>query len=194
MYFPEESNRYGLGVLPDRHALVADAAGNDIIRALPGRDVTTMARFDLVAMVGFHQHQRADAVGILCGMERRKVMAAGETGLQHYRRPFRAAAMDKERPTPEPNQRAGSERVGRDGRGRWHLVGRGVRAAIDAALPACVVGRQQRTAASTSFSSCTAPALGADFAGTPAGVRGTGGARVGGAPEDSFRAPRTAHA
>ena len=52
--------------LPDRDALVADAAGNDIIRVLPRRDVTTMARFDLVAMVGFHQHQRADGVGILC--------------------------------------------------------------------------------------------------------------------------------
>jgi hypothetical protein len=72
MYFPEESNRYGLGVLPDRDALVAHAAGNDIIRVLPPGDVTTMARFDPVAMVGFHQHQRADGVGILCGIELRK--------------------------------------------------------------------------------------------------------------------------
>jgi hypothetical protein len=45
--FPEESNPYGLAVLPDGDALVADAAGNDLIRVSPDGDATTMARFDL---------------------------------------------------------------------------------------------------------------------------------------------------
>ncbi|MGH9252513.1 MAG: ScyD/ScyE family protein [Acidimicrobiales bacterium] len=44
---PEESNPYGLAVLPDGDALVADAAGNDLIRISPDGNATTMARFDL---------------------------------------------------------------------------------------------------------------------------------------------------
>jgi hypothetical protein len=48
--FPEESNPYGLGVLPNGDALVADAAGNDLIRVSPDGDATTMARFDLATV------------------------------------------------------------------------------------------------------------------------------------------------
>ena len=33
--FPEESNPYGLAVLPNGDALVADAAGNDLLRVTP---------------------------------------------------------------------------------------------------------------------------------------------------------------
>src|SRR5690606_21279348 len=45
--FPEESNPYGLTILPNGDALVADAAGNDIIRVTPEGDAVTVARFDL---------------------------------------------------------------------------------------------------------------------------------------------------
>lgn len=45
--FPEESNPYGLWILPNGDALVADAAGNDIIRVSPAGDAFTVARFDL---------------------------------------------------------------------------------------------------------------------------------------------------
>ena len=45
--FPEESNPYGLAVTRDGDALVADAAGNDLIRVSPDGDATTVARFDL---------------------------------------------------------------------------------------------------------------------------------------------------
>jgi len=45
--FPEESNPYGLGVMANGDALVADAAGNDLIRVSPDGDAITMARFDL---------------------------------------------------------------------------------------------------------------------------------------------------
>jgi hypothetical protein len=44
---PIESNAYGLGVLPNGDALVADAAGNDIIRVSPDGTARTIARFDL---------------------------------------------------------------------------------------------------------------------------------------------------
>jgi glucose/arabinose dehydrogenase len=43
---PAESNPYGLGVMPDGDALVADAANNDIIRVSPDGTATTVARFD----------------------------------------------------------------------------------------------------------------------------------------------------
>jgi hypothetical protein len=42
---PAESNPYGLAALPNGDALVADAAGNDILRVTPSGDVTTVARF-----------------------------------------------------------------------------------------------------------------------------------------------------
>ena len=42
---PGESNPYGLAVLPGGDALVADAAGNDVLRVTPAGDVTTVARF-----------------------------------------------------------------------------------------------------------------------------------------------------
>jgi hypothetical protein len=45
--FPEESNPYGLTITPEGDALVADAAGNDIIKVTPSGDATTVARFDL---------------------------------------------------------------------------------------------------------------------------------------------------
>ena len=45
--FPEESNPYGLTVMPNGDALVADAAANDIIRVTPAGVATTVARFDL---------------------------------------------------------------------------------------------------------------------------------------------------
>ena len=44
---PEESNAYGLTVAPNGDALVADAAGNDIIRVTPAGAATTLARFDI---------------------------------------------------------------------------------------------------------------------------------------------------
>jgi hypothetical protein len=43
---PEESNPYGLAVLRNGDALVADAANNDILRVTPDGGVTTVARFD----------------------------------------------------------------------------------------------------------------------------------------------------
>ena len=45
--FPEESNPYGLTIMPNGDALVADAAGNDIVRVTPDGVATTLARFDL---------------------------------------------------------------------------------------------------------------------------------------------------
>jgi hypothetical protein len=44
---PIESNPYGLTLLRNGDALVADAAGNDIIRVTPDGVATTVARFDL---------------------------------------------------------------------------------------------------------------------------------------------------
>ncbi len=44
---PGESNPYGLTVMPGGDALVADAAGNDIIRVAPDGSASTVARFDL---------------------------------------------------------------------------------------------------------------------------------------------------
>ena len=44
---PGESNPYGLTVMPSGDALVADAAGNDVIRVTPAGDATTVARFDI---------------------------------------------------------------------------------------------------------------------------------------------------
>ena len=49
--FPEESNVYGLTIAPNGDALVADAAGNDIVRVTPDGDAWTVARFDLEAVV-----------------------------------------------------------------------------------------------------------------------------------------------
>ena len=43
---PFESNPYGLAVTLSGDALVADAAGNDLIRVTPGGKPTTMARWD----------------------------------------------------------------------------------------------------------------------------------------------------
>ena len=44
---PIESNPYGLAIAPNGDALVADAAGNDLIRVTPDGAATTVARFDL---------------------------------------------------------------------------------------------------------------------------------------------------
>ena len=44
---PAESNPYGLAALPSNDVLVADAAGNDIIRVSPNGDAVTVARFTL---------------------------------------------------------------------------------------------------------------------------------------------------
>ncbi|MGH9119606.1 MAG: ScyD/ScyE family protein [Acidimicrobiales bacterium] len=44
---PNESNPYGLAVMANGDALVADAAGNDLIRVTPSGEATTMARFDV---------------------------------------------------------------------------------------------------------------------------------------------------
>ncbi len=44
---PTESNPYGLAALPNGDALVADAAGNDLLRVTPEGDITTVARFDV---------------------------------------------------------------------------------------------------------------------------------------------------
>lgn len=41
---PEESNPFGIAALPDGSALVADAAGNDLLRVYPDGDVVTVAR------------------------------------------------------------------------------------------------------------------------------------------------------
>jgi hypothetical protein len=42
---PSESNPYGLAVLPNGDALVADAAGNDVLRVTKRGDISTFARF-----------------------------------------------------------------------------------------------------------------------------------------------------
>jgi len=44
---PTESNPYGLTVMANGDALVADAAGNDIIRVTPDGEASTVARLDL---------------------------------------------------------------------------------------------------------------------------------------------------
>jgi hypothetical protein len=44
---PVESNPYGLAVADNGDALVADAAGNDLLRVTPQGEVTTVARFDV---------------------------------------------------------------------------------------------------------------------------------------------------
>lgn len=44
---PTESNPYGLIVLPEGDALVADAASNDLLRVEPDGDTVTVARFDV---------------------------------------------------------------------------------------------------------------------------------------------------
>jgi hypothetical protein len=41
---PEESNPFGVAALPDGSALVADAAGNDLLRVYPGGRIVTVAR------------------------------------------------------------------------------------------------------------------------------------------------------
>jgi hypothetical protein len=41
---PEESNPYGVAALPDGSALVADAAGNDLLRVYPNGRIVTVAR------------------------------------------------------------------------------------------------------------------------------------------------------
>lgn len=41
---PEESNPYGVAALPDGSALVADAAGNDLLRVYPDGSIVTVAR------------------------------------------------------------------------------------------------------------------------------------------------------
>ena len=45
--FPEETNPYGLTIMANGEALVADAANNDVIRVTPDGVPTTVARFDL---------------------------------------------------------------------------------------------------------------------------------------------------
>ena len=48
---PEESNPYGLTIMPNGDALVADAAGNDVIRVTPDGDrLPPVARFDVKAV------------------------------------------------------------------------------------------------------------------------------------------------
>lgn len=42
--FPEHSNPYGLEVLPDGDVLVADAAGNDLLKVSPDGDIVTVVR------------------------------------------------------------------------------------------------------------------------------------------------------
>lgn len=44
---PEESNPYGLTIDRRGNALVADAAGNDLLKVTPSGEVRTVARFDL---------------------------------------------------------------------------------------------------------------------------------------------------
>jgi hypothetical protein len=51
---PTESNPYGLAILPTGDALVADAAGNDLLRVTPDGDATTMARFDVESISTSH--------------------------------------------------------------------------------------------------------------------------------------------
>jgi NHL repeat-containing protein len=52
--FAEESNPYGLTVTPQGDALVADAAGNDLIRVTPEGDASTVAMFDLESILTDH--------------------------------------------------------------------------------------------------------------------------------------------
>ena len=52
--FPEESNPYGLTVMANGDALVADAANNDVIRVTPAFVATTVARFDLEVVATNH--------------------------------------------------------------------------------------------------------------------------------------------
>ncbi|MEP6660907.1 MAG: ScyD/ScyE family protein [Acidimicrobiales bacterium] len=51
---PTESNPYGLTVDHDGDALVADAAGNDVLRVTPDGVTTTVARFDLESVSTDH--------------------------------------------------------------------------------------------------------------------------------------------
>ena len=51
---PTETNPYGLAVAPNGDALVADAAGNDLIRVTPDGVATTVARFDLEVISTSH--------------------------------------------------------------------------------------------------------------------------------------------
>jgi hypothetical protein len=51
---PTESNPYGLAILPTGDALVADAAGNDLLRVTPDGDASTMARFDVESISTSH--------------------------------------------------------------------------------------------------------------------------------------------
>jgi streptogramin lyase len=51
---PIESNPYGLTVMPNGDALVADAAGNDIIRVKSNGDATTVARLDIESISTDH--------------------------------------------------------------------------------------------------------------------------------------------
>jgi hypothetical protein len=51
---PGESNPYGLTVTPEGDALIADAAGNDIIKVTPDGVATTVARFDLEVVATDH--------------------------------------------------------------------------------------------------------------------------------------------
>ena len=46
---PTETNGYGLTIAPNGDALIADAAGNDIIRVTPEGEAWTVARFDVEA-------------------------------------------------------------------------------------------------------------------------------------------------
>jgi hypothetical protein len=43
--FPEESNPFGLAILPGGGVLVADSAGNDVLKISKKRKITTVARF-----------------------------------------------------------------------------------------------------------------------------------------------------
>ena len=51
---PVECNPYGLGVLPNGDALVADAANNDIVRVARDGSAKTVARFDLTDVSTSH--------------------------------------------------------------------------------------------------------------------------------------------
>ena len=51
---PGESNPYGLAVMRNGDALVADAAGNDVLRVTPDGDATTVARLDVESISTDH--------------------------------------------------------------------------------------------------------------------------------------------
>ena len=51
---PSESNPYGLTIDRNGDALIADAAGNDLIRVTPDGHPTTVARFDLQSVATDH--------------------------------------------------------------------------------------------------------------------------------------------